>query len=259
MPATIRKVAVDPAPSHPGRPRRRSTADRVVRAVLAVAVPVAWAIALIPVRDELTGSLVLLMVVPVLVIAVAGGTGPGALAACAAAASYGLFHTRPYGLPRIDDPDDVVETLVLLGVGLMIGLLVDAARGARGASQVRRTEVAAFGGVLRAFADGTAAELVASTTKGIADVLDAAHVEWYPGSPGGALAALTSDGTVRLVDGQRSSVVTTLDASELPPVVEIAAGVAGRFVVTSAGAHTSLEQRRAAFVLATAAGRWLAR
>ena len=258
MSATVRKVTADPAPSQPGQPRRRSSSNRVVRSLTAIAVPVLWAVALIPFRDELSESVSLLMVVPVLAAAVAGGVGPGTLAALSAATAFGLFHTEPYGLPRIDHPDDVVETLVLLGLGLVIGLLVDATRGARSASQIRRVELGAVGGVLRAVADGSTVELVDRARDGIAEILGASAVAWEPGSALGDLPALASDGTVRLVDRRATDVVTTLDASALPSVFVVPGGDAGRFVVTTLpDRRTSLEERRAAWLVAAASGRWL--
>jgi K+-sensing histidine kinase KdpD len=258
MTATIRKVAADPTPSHPGSPRPRSVANRAARLVAAVVVPVVWALLLIPLRDRLSDSVGLLMVVPVLVAAVAGGLGPGTLAAISGASAFALFHTEPYGLPRIDRASDVVESLVLLAIGLVIGLLVDAVRGARSAAVVRRSELGALGNFLRTFAEGSPEDLVTTARTSIATLLDAESCDWEPGVSSSGLPVLHADGMVRLVDRDPSATVTTVDSSVLPPVLAVSAGSTGRFIVGStATRRTSLEQRRAAWIVAAAVGRWL--
>src|SRR5438270_5655576 len=80
------------------------------------------AAALVGVRgDIVNANVALVLVVFVLLGAVTGGRGAGVVSALVAAISFDFFHTRPYGSLKITDGNDILTTLLLLGVGLAVG------------------------------------------------------------------------------------------------------------------------------------------
>lgn len=108
------------------------TAARSTWAKLAAAglVPVAASAAWVPLRDRLPNTDLALALV--LVIGVAGwlgGASASLLAAAAAAVSFDVLGTRPYGTLAISRGTDVTTALALLVTGVLVG--VGAARLAR--------------------------------------------------------------------------------------------------------------------------------
>ncbi|MFD5891050.1 DUF4118 domain-containing protein [Streptomyces sp. NPDC060334] len=83
--------------------------------------PFLLALALVPLRTELSATNEALIVVVVLVAVAALGTrAAGALAALSAAAWFDFFLTRPYGQFAIDDGEEIQTTVLLLVVGLIV-------------------------------------------------------------------------------------------------------------------------------------------
>jgi K+-sensing histidine kinase KdpD len=91
--------------------------------VLAVVLPAATALLLIPFREEHGRTLAIMLVVPVIAIAAVGATGPAVVAAITAGVAYDVFLTAPYQQFVFDDPDDVVAMITLIAVGLFVGVL----------------------------------------------------------------------------------------------------------------------------------------
>lgn len=245
-----------PVPAQPGRHQRRRTARSAVVIATTVAFPVAFGIALIPFRDHIAQSVSLLMVLPVLVIALLAGRRLGMLAALAAAVAFDVFHTQPYNRLTIDDPDDVIETIVLLAIGVTIGYLAESAQRAVVAARVRRAELDAVTDFLEHIGtEISAEELAQHASTSIVRLLDARECVWHPRYHGTASPVLRPDGTLA---SNLSRPAT--GGGVLPPTVEIPVGRPplehGRFLVRTGGrAVVSLEERRAAAIIAATLGR----
>jgi K+-sensing histidine kinase KdpD len=247
----------EPVPAYPGQ-RRRPDNERVRVAVAAAAtVPIAFGAALIPLREHISQSISLLMVLPVLVVALLAGRRLGTLAALAAAAAYDVFHTEPYYRPTIDDPDDIVETIVLLAIGITIGYLAESAQHAVVAARVRRAELTAVTNFIEHI--GTAIpgeELAEHASNSIVSLLDAEECVWHPDYKGTASPVLQPDGSLQsALPGSGGE-----GGGTLPLTIEIPVGHPptehGRFIVrTKRRATVSLEERRAAATIATTLAR----
>jgi K+-sensing histidine kinase KdpD len=247
----------EPVPAYPGQRRRASTSRTAVAVAAATALPIAFGAALIPLRGHISQSISLLMVLPVLVVALLAGRRLGTLAALAAAAAYDVFHTQPYYRPTIDDPDDIVETVVLLVIGITIGYLAESAQRAVVAARVRREELTAVTNFLQHI--GTAIpgdELAEHASTSIVSLLDAHECVWRSDYRGTASPVLQPDGSLQsALPGDRGE-----GGGMLPLTIEIPVGHPpteyGRFVVrTNRRANVSLEERRAAATIATTLAR----
>jgi K+-sensing histidine kinase KdpD len=246
-----------PVPDQPGQRRPRSTSRTVAASLGAATLSVVFGAVLIPMRSPLGQSVSLLMVLPVLVVALLGGRRLGVVAALAAALTYDVFHTQPYYRPTIDDPDDIVETIVLLAIGITIGYLAESAQRAVVAARIRREELTAVTDFLERVGTSISGDqLAARAGDSITRLLDARSYEWLPGYRGTANPVLRSDGSlVAAVVGDRTD-----GGGALPATIEIPVGHPpndhGRFVVrTNPRADVSLEERRAAATIAGALAR----
>lgn len=95
----------------------------------AVVVPFAVAVALVPIRSHSPNATVALILALVVALLAAAGTRlSAALAAVSAGLGFDVFHTQPYGSLRITRAQDVEATLLLLGVGLVVGQLATRSR-----------------------------------------------------------------------------------------------------------------------------------
>lgn len=247
----------EPVPTFPGQRRRPDPARVLVAVVAAVSVPIAFGAVLIPLRDQISQSISLLMVLPVLVVALVAGRRLGTVAALAAAATYDVFHTQPYYRPTIDDTDDIVETVVLLAIGVTIGYLAESAQRAVVAARVRRDELTAVTNFIRHIGTSIPGEELAEHAgNSILSLLDAEECVWRHDYQGTASPVLQPDGSLQ------SALPGTGDegGGTLPLTIEIPVGHPptehGRFVVrTSRRASVSLEERRAAATIATTLAR----
>jgi K+-sensing histidine kinase KdpD len=251
----------EPVPAYPGQRRRTSTPRRLMAVAVATTLPIAFGAALIPLRGQISQSISLLMVLPVLIIALLAGRRLGILAALAAAATYDVFHTQPHLRPTIDDPDDIVETIVLLAIGITAGYLAESAQRAVVAARVRREELTAVTNFIEHI--GTTIrreELAEHASNSIVSLLDAHECVWRPDYKGTASPVLRPDGTLTsAMIGDRSE-----GGGTLPTTIEIPVGHPpteyGRFVVrTNRRANVSLEERRAAANIATTLARCIGR
>jgi hypothetical protein len=245
-----------PVPRNPGdgalEPDRHRRWRVVAAALVSVALPVLFGAALIPIRDHIAQSISLLMVLPVLVVALLGGRRLGVLAALGAALAFDVFHTQPYYRPTIDDPDDIVETVVLLAIGISIGYLAEATQRAVVAARVRREELDAVTGFLGHIGTPiTPDELAEHAAVSIRQLLEARECRWRPGYRGTASPVLRSDGS--LTPGPTGGEVP--GGAALPSTIEIPVGTPpaeyGRFVVRcDPRIAVSTEERRAASTIA---------
>jgi K+-sensing histidine kinase KdpD len=246
-----------PAPAHPGRSQPGSPIPTTIAIAVATLLPVAFGAALIPLREQLSQSISLLMVLPVLLIALLGGARLGTLAALGAAIAFDVFHTQPYYQPKIDDPDDIVETIVLLAIGITAGYLAESAQNAVVAARVRRKELTAVTDFLGHIGTPIPAEVLADhASASILSLLDARECIWRPDYKGTASPVLKRDGTLTSVHGNNRDE----SGGTLPTTIEVPIGDPpaefGRFIVkTNRRANVSLEERRAAATIATTLAR----
>lgn len=247
----------EPVPSYPGQRRRTSTPRVLVAVAAATTLPIAFGAALIPLRGHISQSISLLMVLPVLVVALLAGRRLGTLAALAAAATYDVFHTQPYYRPTIDDPDDIVETIVLLTIGITTGYLAESAQRAVVAARVRREELTAVTNFIEHIGTSIPGEeLVEHAGKSIVSLLDAHECVWRLDYKGTASPVLQPDGSLQSARSGSGGE----GGGTLPLTIEIPVGHPpteyGRFVVrTNRRASVSLEERRAAATIATTLAR----
>ncbi len=259
-----RSTAKPPAPLQPGdaAPIRPSWPAYAV----ALLAPIAFGALLIPLRDTVSQSIGLLMVLPVLFIALLGGVRLGTVAAISSAVMFGVVHTEPYYRFTIDSGDDVIEVAVLLVVGVLVGILADSAARSVLNAKVRGRELDALadfiGYVSHVGLNGPDDALITKGATTVQSLLSARSYEWRPGYRGTAAAVLRPDGTITPLPGTRSTSEDVLDTAVLPPVLEVPVGhpprEAGRLLVhCSTDIEVSLEERRAAATLAIVMGRLL--
>src|SRR5437764_14449711 len=118
--------------------RNRSTAGGALGALSSLGA----AIALVGVRGDIApANVALILVLFVLLGAVIGGRGAGIVSALVAAVSFDFFHTKPYGSLKIANSDDLLTTLLLLGVGIAVGEIATRSDRIRAAWRDNRKEV----------------------------------------------------------------------------------------------------------------------
>lgn len=249
-PSTHRSAPVQPEPPRPSRRRG------LLGVAAAVALPLGFGLGLVPLREQLSQSTSLLMVLPVFVVAVVAGPRLGTVAALSGAAAFDVLHTEPFYRPTIDDPDDVIETIVLLVIGVTIGYLAQSAQRAVFAAGVRRHALEAMTDFLgRIGTPISDEELAGHAGASICGLLEAQECRWRPGYMGTAGPVLQPDGTL-------SGVLTigVTGGGVLPTTIEIPVGSPptelGRFIVRTAGrSAVALEERRAAATVAATLAR----
>lgn len=121
----------------------------------AVALPIAVAAALVPVREEASSAnLALVLVVVVVCVAVAGTRTAAATCAVMTALAYDFFLTQPYQSLTIEEPDEVITTVLLLAVGVTVGALSHWARSQRSRAHEREEDVGLLYQVIEQIAAG---------------------------------------------------------------------------------------------------------
>lgn len=219
---------------------------------MAVLLPLATALALIPFRDDLQQGAAMIMIVPVLVVAVLAGAQPAVVAALTAGASFGVLLTQPYGQFAIHSGTDVVTTIVLLLVGLVVGAQAVRAQRLTRRAELRHQELEH----LIAFAElnasaGTPAAQIAAAADHLEALLSLERCEWHEAGRDPTRPAVLDDGQIM---GYLHDLPA--DRSELPEggaslVVQTPEEEFGSFLLVPApGTRTSTEQRRTAAVIA---------
>lgn len=219
----------------------------------------AVAAGLVALREELANvNVALVLVLIVLGAAALGGRTAGAMSGVVAATSFDFFHTRPYGSLKIARANDLVTTMLLLGVGLVMGEVAE--RSGRFKARLRddQKELRRLHRVARLAASGAEDErdLVLTVTAELIDALRLrdCHFERPPFLS--ELPHLQADGAV----SGRSRVFHSHGGFELPSAgVDLRVvgrkGVVGRFVlVPTPGALVSTERLLVAVALADELG-----
>lgn len=223
----------------------------LVTYALAVALPMATAAALVPVRNDHGRTTAIVLVLPVVVVAVLGATGPAVVAALAAGLAYDLFLTEPYHRLVISDTDDIVAAATLVAVGLAVGLLSSRLIRLTARDTTRRDELRHLLEFARAATTPHAdADLNSEACRHISALLGLRDCRWQPGYLGTAAPVLGPNGEI-------TGYLTGLEAdrAHLPPTVELPAIAGsdelGRFVLApSPDRVTSLEERLTAATIA---------
>ena len=186
-----------PVPDEPVLIRRRPLTVRAVLVGFAVTLPVAAALLLVPLREDIhTSTATLVLVLPVVLVALVAGAGPGAVAACSSALAFDIFLTRPYNSFAIEAATDVESALVLGVIALVVSSVVARELAARSRSSARREELAAIEATARALAGGDEERLVEVVTTTLRGLLGLRSCDWSPGFHGTIHAVLQRDGSV---------------------------------------------------------------
>jgi K+-sensing histidine kinase KdpD len=163
-----------------------------------VGLPVATALALLPLRDHMRNTNVGLLLALVTVgISALGGLWPGTVAGLMAALAYDVGFTHPYGSLTIADVDDIETVILLMLIGAASGALVswgrrqqrEAARHEASARRLRRHAELASG-------SDTLGRLLQQSRIELCDLLGARTCAYEPGPPGDDVALLTHHGLV---------------------------------------------------------------
>lgn len=231
---------------------------------LAVAglVPIIVAALLVPLRDELVGTnLALILVIFVVLGGVMGGRAGGALAAVAAAFSFDFFLTQPYLSLHMDSADDIETTLLLLLVGLIVGQLAIRSQVHRAAAAHTRSEIHQLTRIADLVARGEdPADVLLAAQAELTTLLGLASCRFEAAPSGTVLAHLERTGAV---SGQREwrfaghDLALPGDGVELPVLSH--GRPIGRFIlIPEPGIGVSLEARVVGVAIADQVGSALA-
>ena len=238
-----------PETIEPGERTRQPANKRAVAYALAVALPAITAALLVPLREDHTSTLAIIIVVPVVAVALLGATGPALTAAISAGFAYDVLLTQPYHHIAIDDTDDLIAAITLIAVGLTVGILSSRLVRLTARATIRRDEITHLADFAMSTARGE--DLADEACQHITDILDLHDCRWHPGYHGG-------NGPILLESGGLMGYLTALnpDRATLPKGLELTAMTGnteiGRFILTPKTGHvTSLEERRTAATIAT--------
>ena len=206
--------------------------------VVAIAGPIAVAVAMLPFRAELrTSNVALILVLAVLVAAIMGGRVGGALAALSAAVSLDFLFTRPYYSFSISGGGDVQTVALLLVVGLVVGEIVARSRRSHAVARRRSREAEHLRNLAELAAGGESpGRLVALVQNELTSILDLKSCRFERPPFPTALPQLRHHG-VR-VDAGKTEADGLNSQLELP--VRGGGEVLGRFVLTMPSEGTGI-------------------
>lgn len=157
--------------------------------------PLAAAAALVPLRHELANaSAALVLALVVGAVATLGQRWPTVVASVAAALSFDVLHTEPYGSFTIHGADDVVKTVLLVLIGLGAASLVARRAEAEAGLGERRNDLRRVREVTRA-AERSPEALVERLELQLTQLLDLESATYRPGE-GNPWPRITSRGIV---------------------------------------------------------------
>ncbi|WP_330328461.1 DUF4118 domain-containing protein [Streptomyces sp. NBC_00536] len=126
-----------------------------------LAAPALVALALVPIRTDVSATnAALILVVAVVAVAALGSRTAGAVAALSAAGWFDFFLTRPYQRFTISDRNDVETAVLLLVVGLIVSQLAVRARRLQAVVVTDTAHLSSLQGTARLMEDGEAPEAV---------------------------------------------------------------------------------------------------
>jgi len=233
--------------------------DHTSRVLLGVSVgglgSLAVAAGLVGIRGEIANvNVALILALVVLAAASLGGRTAGAMSGLVAATSFDFFHTRPYGLLKIADPNDLVTTLLLLVVGLVMGEVAE--RAGRFEDRLRddQRQLRRLHRVARSAASGEQDErdLVLTVSAELIDTLRLEECRFEVPPFVAELPRLEADGTI---SGSARRSGRELPSGGVDLRVAGPRGVIGRFVlVPTPGVRVSAERLLVAAALTHALG-----
>ena len=172
------------------RRRRVTPARRVLAWALAPVIPVVVTVGLLPFRDDVSLSTVLLAyLLGVVASSLVGGLLPAVLTSVVASVLANWFFTPPYGELTISQPENAFALVVFVAVGAAVATIVDRSA-ARAAEAARR---GAEANVLASLSAG-----VLRRGDGVAALLEQARETFA--RPGAALFETAPDGQSRVVE-----------------------------------------------------------
>lgn len=184
--------------SYNGGMRRRLTDGEVMGLGIGTILAIAVGGLLGTVRGEVDQANVALALAGV--VALAAGTGgriPGAGTGLVAAASFDVFHTRPYGSLAIKGHDDVLTTVGLVLLGLVIGQLASSRQEGWALQRRAQAEVDGLYRVAGLTAEGAPLRtVVAAVEAEVAGTLGLVECRFRSGADPSVLVELAPDGRV---------------------------------------------------------------
>jgi len=151
--------------------------------VLIAAASVSIVATMIPLRTYVANTnLALVLVLVIFAAAAIGGRTSGLVSAIVVAIAYDFFLTLPYQSLTISRNDDVVTTLLLIGVGIAAGALVERAKGHAAAAARTETELARIHRRTELAAGGEVpGRLIRLTGEELVELLDLKSWRYRPG------------------------------------------------------------------------------
>ena len=202
-------------------PRPRS-AGSVLATVAAGLLPLAVAVAWIPLRSSLPNTdVALVLVATIAVVARLGGHAATLLGSLSAALSFGYFHTEPYGHWQIAHARDVETTVLIVLVGVFVGELTLRVFHHRAAAARGSADLAVLAETAELMAVGDDPGLVLAAVAGeLVRLLHLVDCEFSAEPPSGAGPWVGRDGTL--------SGAPPLSASEEPSPLDLPVWVQGQ-------------------------------
>ncbi|WP_392895468.1 DUF4118 domain-containing protein [Streptomyces sp. LN699] len=167
--------------------------------------PLLVALALVPLRTEVSATNeALIMVVVVVAVAALGTPAAGAPAALSAAAWFDFFLTRPYGQFAVDNGEEIQRAVLLLVVGLIVSQLAVRVRRLRTVVVADTAHLTSFRGSARlAEQGGSPEEVVEYVRRELVGLLGLRGCRFEYGNLMGHLPRLEHDGGLWLRRGDR--------------------------------------------------------
>lgn len=167
--------------------------------------PLLVALALVPLRTEVSATNeALIMVVVVVAVAALGTPAAGAPAALSAAAWFDFFLTRPYGQFAVDNGEEIQTAVLLLVVGLIVSQLAVRVRRLRTVVVADTAHLTSFRGSARlAEQGGSPEEVVEYVRRELVGLLGLRGCRFEYGNLMGHLPRLEHDGGLWLRRGDR--------------------------------------------------------
>lgn len=166
--------------------------------------PLLVALALVPLRTEVSATNEALIMVVVVVAVAALGTPAAAPAALSAAAWFDFFLTRPYGQFAVDNGEEIQRAVLLLVVGLIVSQLAVRVRRLRTVVVADTAHLTSFRGSARlAEQGGSPEEVVEYVRRELVGLLGLRGCRFEYGNLMGHLPRLEHDGGLWLRRGDR--------------------------------------------------------
>jgi hypothetical protein len=233
----------------------------LVTLAAAIVLPLAAAIALIPLRGGTPNATIALALAAVVTLLAGTGTRVTAgVAAASAGIGFDIFHTRPYGSFSISRSQDIQTTALLLVVGLIVGQLAVANRRHRRLAFQSSYDLGRIHAVAEMVAAGDPVDqVVQAVANELTDLLDLRTCRFDPAFAERPGPFIERQGDVSWGAIRWGFRTIGLPNHEVSLVIEHLGRPFGRYVLLGqAGVRVSEDQLLAAVALADQAGAALA-